>query len=147
MARSDAGGIARAAALLVEYGGAIEADLQRFYGIHVGDFPWPLTARRLHVLLEHLPNDAAFHGQLIDADDRPWTFEASLLATIIDELRFSQYHAARLAGVKSAKVPDPIPRPGTRPAPKPARPVSPEARAAALEARGITIPDDLKGGA
>jgi hypothetical protein len=59
MAGGDAGGIAGAADLLGEHGGAIEADLQRFYRVHVGDFPWPLTARRLKVLLAHLPADAA----------------------------------------------------------------------------------------
>lgn len=59
MAGVDAGGIVGVATLLAEHGGAIEADLQRFYGLHLGDFPSPLTARRLDVLLKHLPPEAA----------------------------------------------------------------------------------------
>jgi hypothetical protein len=146
MAGGDAGGIARAAALLAEHGGAVEADLQRYYGLHIGDFPWPLTARRLLTLIDHLPDDAALRRDVLPEADRPWTFEAMLLATVVDELRFTQYQAAKIAGAKRATPPEPITRPGVTPRSTHVRPASREAASAALARRGIAIPDDLKGG-
>jgi hypothetical protein len=112
LARSVAGGIARAADLLAEHGGAIEADLQRYYGVHVGDFPTRLTARRLFTLLEHLPDDCALRRAGLDPADRHWTFEADLLATVIDEIRAQQYLSMRIAGQADVKPPKQIPRPG-----------------------------------
>jgi hypothetical protein len=146
VAGGDAGGIARAAALLAEHGGAIEADLARYYGLHLGDFPWPLTARRLGVLVEHLPDDSAFRRSVVDEKDRPWTFEAMLLATVVDELRFAQYQAARIAGAKKATPPEPIPRPGVVKRTQHAKPSSRQAAGEAMRRRGIHIPDELRGG-
>lgn len=144
MAGGDAGGIAGAARLLEEHGGAIEADLQRYYGLHVGDFPWPLTARRLLTLTEYLPDDSALQQALTPEDRQLWTFDRQLAATIIDELRNVSYVQAAVAGAK-VKPPKPIPRPGVT-AEKPKRPVDRAATAEALAKRGITIPDELKGG-
>lgn len=60
MAGDVAGGIAGVVALLTEHGDAIEADLARVYGVHVGDFPTRLTARRLRVLVTNLGPDACY---------------------------------------------------------------------------------------
>lgn len=137
----DAGGIARAAALLAEHGGAVEADLQRFYGIHVGDFPFPLTARRLLVLLEELPEDAALWRSL-SPDAAHWHLDRQLLASVVDELRGVQYYIAAAAGAKGLKPPARVPRPGVGEK----RAVSPPTAAAVrarLAERGIHVPEEL----
>lgn len=146
MAGGEAGGIASAAALLREHGGAVEADLQRYYGLHVGDFPWPLTARRLIVLLKHLPADSATQEALADDLTRGWTEERQLLATVVDELRLLQYQRALIAGAKNVRPPDPIPRPGVRVKTTRAKARDRKAVDRVMARRGITIPDELRGG-
>lgn len=145
MDRRDAGGIAGAAALLSEHGGAIEADLQRYYGLHLGDFPWPLTARRLTVLLQSLPEDSAFNLGLLPEDARTWSLDRSLLASVVDELRISTWQRAVINGAKGMAFPTPIPRPGTSGKPR-RSPVDQAKIRAALADRGISIPDELRGG-
>lgn len=88
--RPEPGGIARLRRFVVEHEGAVEADLQRFYGIDYRD-RWRyhdgrrvLTLRRLGVLIRHLPAESAV--ALIHRDHEPyWSVEAHLL----DELRIS----------------------------------------------------------
>jgi hypothetical protein len=111
VAGGDAGGIASAVRLLEKYGGAIEADLQRYYGLHIGDFPWPLTARRLRVLVENLPSGSQFHLALTPEDERAWSIDTYMFANVIDELRINRWQAALIAGAKGVKPPQPFPRP------------------------------------
>lgn len=91
MAGVDAGGIVAAGSLLAEHGASIEADLQRYYRIHIGDFPARLTPRRLKVLIEALPPDAATWASMraTPALDPAVTYAALARhgITIPDELR------------------------------------------------------------
>jgi hypothetical protein len=144
VAGGDAGGIASAARLLAEHGGAIEADLQRYYGLHVGDFPWPLTARRLRVLVKHLPEGCQVHLGLLDPAERSWSTDTHMLANVIDELRLNRYVTA-LAGVaKNFPAPAMFPRPGSAAE----KPKDPERTARAIERlerrTRRRIPDEIK---
>jgi hypothetical protein len=75
--------------LLRQHAGAVEADLQRFYGIDYrdrwrrdGDGRRRLTLRRLFVLVRHLPeSDSAVAAEL--RKHRPyWSLEAHLLDNV-----------------------------------------------------------------
>lgn len=66
--------------LLRDHADAVEADLQRFYGLDIADHPARLSTRRLLVLVRHIPRGqgAAVHS----ADGThgwEWTPERDLL--------------------------------------------------------------------
>src|SRR5690606_27068527 len=74
--------------LLRDHGAAVEADLQRFYGIDDRDRWRPdehgrprLTLRRLWVLISHLPPESTL-AHIERAGHPEWTLEAHLLDTI-----------------------------------------------------------------
>jgi hypothetical protein len=141
--RRFAGGIARVAALLAEHGGAVEADLLRYYQVHVGDFPWPLTARQVLVLVSQLPDDSALMRAVHGEEQAQWSLDRHLLARIEEGIRGVQYQIAVISGAKNPIPPEPIPRPGVRRS----RPPRPEVDRALvkerLAARGVVIPDEL----
>lgn len=88
--RVQLGGIAGLLLTLREHEGAVEADLQRFYGVDYRD-RWKvvdgrrvLTLRRIGVLLRHLPPESALAA--VGRKGKPhWTIEAHLL----DDLRLA----------------------------------------------------------
>lgn len=87
-------------------GEALEADFHRFYQLDLADL-WrgSLSPRKAAVLAVHLPPEAAIYRQ--GPDDRLWSLETQMLASIIDLIRQTQFAWA------NAKVPpEPLPRPG-----------------------------------
>lgn len=87
-------------------GEALEADLQRFYAVDLADL-WRgnLRPRKAAVLATQLPPEASIYRQ--GDDDRLWSLEVQFLASILDQLKYSN---AVWTGQK--KPPQPIPRPG-----------------------------------
>lgn len=67
--------------LLREASDAVEADLQRFYGVDLADY-WRggLSIRRLSVFLSNLPPDSAVHRRYSSTDG--WQTEHFLLADL-----------------------------------------------------------------
>lgn len=74
---------------LREHEGAVEADLQRYYGIDYRDrWRGDLTLRRLLVLIRYLPRESAVQ---IAVNGEHWSIEAHL----IDDLRMVQVHSKK----------------------------------------------------
>lgn len=108
--RRRAGGIHSVTAFIQENGGAIEADLQRHYGIAFSDFftvPKRLSWRRLNLLLEYLPADSATR-RLVNPEGAGWGVTEHLLAAAVDTLRGANWQRG---GGKGSK-PKALPRPG-----------------------------------
>jgi hypothetical protein len=106
---------------VTEHAEAIEADLLRYYGVDLLDYHrGRLTARRLRVLLRHLPREAALPAEL-HGDDARWGLPEHLLAIVGDQLALGNWMFATAHAAEGSGTPDrprPIPRPGTRrPAP------------------------------
>jgi hypothetical protein len=71
------------------------------YGVDVLDPA--VTARRIHVLAEHLPPSARGGGE-------QWGAEAHLLAALVDQVAMLTWVTVKANGGKAAK-PKPVPRP------------------------------------
>jgi hypothetical protein len=103
----------------------VEADLLRFYGVDLLDYHrGRLTARRLRVLIRHLPRDAAL-VRAVRGEDVDWGLAEHLLAAAVDQLAagnwmFAAAHTAD--GADPPERPEPVPRPGVEVAP----PATPE---------------------
>jgi hypothetical protein len=95
--------------LLEEHGEAIEADLQRFYGLPLAGclHDW----RRLGVLVRQLPPEAALYRSMF-GEKALWGSQEHLLALIADILNAANWQRG---GDKNAKRPKPLPRPGDLP--------------------------------
>jgi hypothetical protein len=93
----------------------VEADLLRFYGVDLLDYHrGRLTARRLRVLIRHLPKDAAL-VRAVRGEDVDWGLTEHLLAAAVDQLAagnwmFAAVHTAE--GADPPERPEPVPRPG-----------------------------------
>lgn len=111
--------------LLSEHGEAIDADLQRDYGLSLNDWAaGRVSTRRLLSLIKHLtPEGTAWSRALSkDATGKPvkhtpppdwwWTPERDLLATLID-LKRGEMWAMSDRNLRGP-APKPIPRPGNR---------------------------------
>jgi hypothetical protein len=93
----------------------VEADLLRYYGVDLLDYHrGTLSARRLRVLVEHLPRDAALvralHGERAD-----WGLAEHLLAATVDQLATGNWLFVAANRDEHADVPErpkPVPRPG-----------------------------------
>jgi hypothetical protein len=93
----------------------VEADLLRYYGVDLLDYHrGTLSARRVRVLIEHLPRDAALvrelHGETAD-----WGLTEHLLAAAVDELAAGNWlfvSANRDEHAEPPERPKPLPRPG-----------------------------------
>lgn len=112
----SAGGILGLCRLLSEYGEAIEADLQRYYGTDLRDLFRPdsgLTWRRLRALVVNLPADSAF-GRTMAGPDSAWTLETQLLAAVHDRLSEANWQRGNAGSKTPSRRPQPIPRPGVR---------------------------------
>lgn len=108
------GGILGLCRLLTEYGEAIEADLQRYYGTDLRDLFKPgsgLTWRRLRALITGLPADSAL-GRAMVGPDSVWTLETQLLAAVHDRLSEANWQRGNAGAKTPSKRPQPIPRPG-----------------------------------
>jgi hypothetical protein len=93
----------------------VEADLLRFYGVDLLDYHrGRLSTRRLRVLIQHLPKDAALVREL-HGEDVEWGLTEHLLAAAVDHLAagnwlFASAHTAENAD--PPERPEPLPRPG-----------------------------------
>ena len=93
--------------LLDEYGDAIEADMQRVYGIDLLDvYRGSLSPRKLLVLIEHLPPGSALWNET--GGDSAWTVQEHLIANMLDAINLNNWLTA---GDSKAKQPKPVPRP------------------------------------
>jgi hypothetical protein len=94
----------------------MEADLLRYYGVDLLDYHRGLlSARRLRVLIQHLPREAALvrtlHGEVAD-----WGLTDHLLAAAVDELATGNWLFVSANTPEHADFPErpkPIPRPGS----------------------------------
>jgi len=109
------GGILGLVLLLSEHPHEVEADLQRFYGVHLGDL-WTgrLTFRRCYALVTALPPESAL-GRLSSSN---WGLPEHLLACAVDELRAGNWLLAQIHSKDKLKQPKPIERPGVERKPK-----------------------------
>jgi hypothetical protein len=93
----------------------MEADLLRFYGLDLLDYHrGGLSARRLRVLLQHLPPEAAL-SRALHGDEAAWGLTEHLLATVADQLATANWMFATVHTPEGASAPDrppPLPRPG-----------------------------------
>lgn len=117
---SEAGGISGLVALIERDGPAVDADLQRFYGLSLNDVAaGRLTFRRLRDLLAELPSEgtalrrralkgAAESGQRVEPPADLWNLTNQLLAQLIDQSALRLWQAGGGKGQK----PKPLPRPG-----------------------------------
>ena len=93
----------------------MEADLLRYYGVDLLDYHrGRLSTRRLRVLIQHLPRDAALVRKL-HGEDVEWGLTEHLLATVVDHLAdgnwlFASAHTSENAD--PPQRPEPLPRPG-----------------------------------
>jgi hypothetical protein len=102
---------------MTEHAEALEADLIRYYGVDLLDYHrGRLSARRLRVLIQHLPRDAAL-PRAVHGDDAEWGLTDHLLASAVDQLAtgnwmFATVHTAE--GSDAPERPEPIVRPGVQ---------------------------------
>ncbi|MST50569.1 hypothetical protein [Mobiluncus porci] len=70
-----------------------------------------LSWRELQIILMHCPPEQSALRRAMLGEDAVWTFEAQLLAALIDEIRVGNWQRQ---GKRNAPKPKPIPRPGVR---------------------------------
>lgn len=92
----------------------MEADLQRYYGVALGDlFTGAMSWRRLRVLVDNLPRESAtaarLHGEAV-----AWGAQEHLTATVIDTLNVSNWQRAQAGSKTRIPRPKPVPRPGEK---------------------------------
>ena len=110
----------------------MEADLLRYYGVDLLDrYRGRLSARRLRVLIQHLPRDAAL-VRALHGEEGEWGLTEHLLAAVVDLLAAGNWQFAAAHTPEHADPPErpaPIPRPGLD-APEPTSTATPEQIAA-----------------
>jgi hypothetical protein len=93
----------------------VEADLLRYYGVDLLDYHrGTLSARRVRVLIEHLPRDAALVREL-HGETAEWGLTEHLLAATVDQLAISNWlfvSANRDEHAEPPERPKAVPRPG-----------------------------------
>jgi hypothetical protein len=107
----------------------VEADLLRYYGVDLLDYHrGRLSRRRLRVLIQHLPKDAAL-VRAIHGEEAEWGLTEHLLAAAVDQLAAGNWMFAAVNTAEDAdppQRPDPIPRPGVDAPPEEAAATSDE---------------------
>ena len=104
------GGRRRLRALIEEHGGALRADLRRYYRLDLLDvFRGRITWAELGDLVEHLPDDSATTAARLGYT--PASLTDSLLFVIADALDHANWQREAIHGVKS-DPPKPRRRPG-----------------------------------
>lgn len=68
-----------------------------------------ISLRHLRVLIEHLPPTSAYHRHV---SGHAWSDVEYLLAVLGDRLAENTYVTAKAGGMKGARKPKPLPRPG-----------------------------------
>ncbi|HEY8505696.1 MAG TPA: hypothetical protein VIL46_14020, partial [Gemmataceae bacterium] len=101
--------------LLREYGGAIEADLHRYYGIRLtralyGSPQERYTPRELLTRIRNLPRDSAFVAAVIGPELVEWSVEAYLLARAAYLLEGANWQRGGGKGPKPKPLKVPRPR-------------------------------------
>jgi len=90
-------------------------ELLRWYGVDLLDYHrGALSARRLRVLIEHLPREASL-VRAVHGDDASWGLTEHLIATAVDQLTTANWQFAVVHATEGSSTPDrppPIPRPG-----------------------------------
>jgi len=89
--------------LIREHGDALEADLQRHYGIDLLDvYRGRLSLRRLRVLLRGLPPDCRTLRAISDVDEAldQWSLPVALLGRVLDELAALRWEFEAVHGDK-----------------------------------------------
>lgn len=126
-----AGKIQAITQLVIHYGDHIEADLQRYYQVDLLDLYRPgrkLSHRKLSILLSHLPpesatatairNTAVESGEQPESDADPadgqWSLQEMLLASVVDELRFSRFEFRQVNTKNPGPAPSQVGRPGVK---------------------------------
>jgi hypothetical protein len=93
----------------------VEADLLRYYGVDMLDYHRSrLSTRRLRVLIQHLPRDAAL-VRALRGEEAEWGLTEHLLAAAVDQLAAGNWLYAAAHTAENADPPErprPIPRPG-----------------------------------
>lgn len=93
----------------------MEADLLRFYRVDLLDYyRGRLSARRLRVLIRHLPREAAL-VRALHGDEADWGLTEHLLAGAVDELAVGNWLFVSANSDEHAERPErprPVPRPG-----------------------------------
>ena len=112
MAGGDSGGGSSGLGQLIDdgHGGALRADLQRYYGLDLADL-WrgTLSPRRVWTLAEYLPEGSALLAALAGGQEyRPWTLEAQLTAALVNAVRVADANNVRANGGKVRQNPKPI---------------------------------------
>lgn len=101
----DGGSLGLGELILDGHGGALRADLQRYYGLDFVDL-WrgTLSPRRVWQLAEHLPHDSSLFAALSGGPQfREWNTQTQLLAQIFNALRVADANNVRVSGGKSGK--------------------------------------------
>ncbi len=97
-----------------EHAEALEADLLRFYGVDLLDWHrGRLSARRLTVLVKHLPRESAVHRAQA-GESAEWGVTDHLLAAVVDQLAVANWMFATVHQDEDA-TPEPYPEPVHRP--------------------------------
>lgn len=113
---ADGGSVGLGRLILDGHGGALRADLQRYYGLDFVDL-WrgTLSPRRVWQLSEYLPADSSLHAVLAGGlHFREWGTQTQLTAHLINAIRAADVSNVRVNGGK-ARQPKPIdvPAPGS----------------------------------
>lgn len=123
---------------MTEHAEAVEADLQRYYGVDLLDrYRGRLSSRRLRVLIQHLPRDAAL-VRALHGEEAEWGLTEHLLAAAVDHLAAGNWLFASAHTPENGDPPprpDPIQRPGLN-APDRDQGATPEQIAAFFGAQG-----------
>jgi hypothetical protein len=119
------GKIQKALWICDEFPEALEADLQRYYGVALSSLGADLSWRRLLVLVDHLPPEGALNTAMRNAtpDEQldvlagdptqaPWSPLESLMAALVDEIRTLNWMYMKVHSKSNAQQPAPISRPG-----------------------------------
>lgn len=99
--------------MLQEHSGALGADLHRFHGLRLHEALVNESPRWLSELAVNLPAEGALHRAA--NPDWQWDIHAHLAAAQIDVLQMMRWEAAKLAGAKPGRKPEPVDRPGVKP--------------------------------
>jgi hypothetical protein len=101
-----------AVALLSEHGGAVEADLLRFYRVDVRELGTPrLTWRRFLALVAGLPRTSATF-RAMHPESADWGLLEQLTAAACDALSIANWQRAQAGSKTRIAPPKPIQRPG-----------------------------------
>lgn len=99
-----------------EHHSAVEADLQRFYGVDLLDlYRGKLSIRKLAALVSGLPRGSALHIAM-SGEEALWGTSDYLLAATVDHLAVANWLFVQANSKKGARnpYPDPVPRPGDK---------------------------------